>query len=208
MRNSTWLAMSALALAACTGTETDNPLVDFEHSGCKNHDTATALTFAADLGDAGSPLGDTSDYDGLFCFTYLVDDEGRGARIDVVNYMSPCGSDFTDATASFEGGTMKLALQRNGCTVARCGACFYDLWFDLKGPTASTELDVELSETGCEGTPLEREPITLTLPVPDSRQGTLCRAIHIEPVTCQIDDSCRSDLEHCVDGVCEPRNPF
>jgi hypothetical protein len=165
MQSSTWLCLSVLALAACgkNGTETDNPLIDFDQSACKQQGLETALVLP---GDAGLPeVGD-------FCAAYGVDESGQRGRLQISNYPSACGSEFAHATASLEDGTLELVLHRDDCTVARCGSCAYDLDFVVQDPPPRAGLRVELREAGCEGTPLERAPVVLTLPT-DANAGSL-----------------------------------
>jgi hypothetical protein len=196
----------ALLLASCGGTETDNPLVDFKRTGCKNG-SDTALTFASDT----EPLPDDIAHDGLYCFEYDYDEDQKQLDVRVFNYPSACGSVFAGARATSREGWLTLSLERSSCMVARCGACVYDLSFQVADFELLDGHMVELAEVGCEGTPAAREPQSWLLEAGAQRQsGTraFCRTIG-EPAVCEGDDDCRAGLEQCGgSGTCEPLLPF
>lgn len=209
MRYSTCFTITALLLASCEGTETDNPLVDFERSGCKNHGD-TALTFASDRA-ASEPLGTDTAHDGLYCLEYDYDEEQKLLDVQVFNYPSACGSGFTGASATSREGWLTLSVQRSSCMVARCGSCLFDFSFQVADFELLGGHMVELAETGCEGTSQEQEPERWILEAGaqlESGTRTFCRTF-AEPAACDSDDDCRAGLEKCGgSGTCEPLLSF
>lgn len=209
MRSSICFTFTALLLASCGGTETDNPLADFKRTGCKNH-SETALTLAADTASS-EPLPADTAHDGLYCFEYDYDEGEKLLDVHVYNYPSGCGSSFTGASATSREGWLTLSVQRSSCTVARCGSCLFDFSFQVADFELLGGHMVELVETGCEGTPAEQEPESWILEAGaqlESGTRAFCRTIG-EPAACEADDDCRADLEQCGDsGTCEPRLPF
>lgn len=154
--------------------------------------------------------GDTSQYDGLFCFEYLADGDGV-ITVDVFNYRSACGADFSGGSAAVADGRLTLSLHRENCEATRCGSCYHDLSFRVEGVELLSGHEVQLQEVGCEGTAVDQDPVMLTFArdhQDDVEQATYCRSIALEPVSCATDDDCRADLERCSSGTCQPRLTF
>jgi len=141
-----WIWVGALyAAASCTGgTDTGNPLTDFDISKCKSKsgealaDQRSALTLPA-----------AERYHGLTC--YLAERSEDSVALSVYNIAGGCGVDW-DAKGRERAGELDVVLTNPSCTVARCGGCVYDAAFSLELGT-STDESVELIEHPCEGDP-------------------------------------------------------
>jgi hypothetical protein len=173
MRYTSLTTAALLVFISCTGTETDNPLVDFNHSGCKNHGDDTALSASGVASQRHALDVDGGTDDGRYCFAWQVADDGT-LRIDVVNYPTACSVDFSSASASLGEGALALSIQRASCVVARCGGCVYDLAFDVRDVDHTRPLALELIERNCEGEPIDGAGKTLTLPIDAEDSGERC----------------------------------
>jgi len=179
-RACTWLLWALVA--SCTGTETTNPLTKFDGSGCQEHMeddeaalAALPLTAADDAGTAigGSEIGATEQ-----CVVYSLHEDVL--RVGLENFPGPCGIDWL-GRASFEGPTLVLqgmADVSEGCAVARCGGCTYDLDFEVSGvdPEAELPLRTEIGECSDPSIELTKNIETLSVPLDAHVSGTLCRA--------------------------------
>jgi hypothetical protein len=162
----------ACAAPSCTGTETDNPVIHFEHSGCNLHMAEAALIgeHAPWSADAPRPI---SDYAGLFCFAWTAHDGGR-LDVHVYNMDGGCSIDW-EGRAQREGDRLQLIVAPAGCASAGClRYCEYDLAFELDGVDASRPLALELHRQSCDE-PLDAPEATLTLPLDEQKSGSLCR---------------------------------
>jgi hypothetical protein len=178
-----WLWVAAPAwLCACTaaGTETDNPLANFQGTECKSGETTSALTLASTSSLAQPATGDSApdpfvagpEYDGLFCVAWDASDAGD-LRIDLYNYPGGCHVDWIGhARASDEG--LNLELEVAGCRIAGCGGCIYDLSFELRRIDVAAPLPLAVAERSCSESP-DAEIAELTLPLDERRSGVLCR---------------------------------
>jgi hypothetical protein len=157
---------------SCTGTETDNPVVDFARTGCKNR--ADGAGTLESVGRAASALTlDRADYNGLYCFAWDAREDDR-LRIDVLNAVGSCHVDWALGASRLDSGGLALAVQNNECAIAACGSCAYDFEFDVGGVDRTAPLRLEFSQLDCEGKPA-RDATTVTLPIDERPQGVVCQ---------------------------------
>lgn len=165
------LCVLLLCNPSCTGTETDNPVIDFERSACKSEGSALRLPGVM---AARAPLTlDAADYEGLYCFAWESGTNGR-LRIDVFNMVGGCHIDWELADARFDEKGLRLRVQNDECAIAGCGSCAYDLSFDMEGIDRDAPLPLALQQLDCDGEPT-RDATVLTLPVDERSEGVLCR---------------------------------
>jgi len=164
----------ALTMSMCTteGTETDNPVVDFDATECKTH--GTALTLATVARTAAALDMDPSAYDGLYCYAWETLHDGR-LSIDIINFMGGCYMTWKLGASRVEGSRIDLGVSEGYCEQAGCGACPYDFTFEIEGVDLSEPAEVQLRPYDCHGGGnYEPEP-TLVLPIDTRAAGMLCR---------------------------------
>ena len=166
------LCLLLLCGPSCTGTETDNPVIDFERSGC-NGDGGSALRLPGVMATRAALAVGSSDYAGLYCFAWEANGEGR-LRVDVFNMVGGCHIDWELAESRLDGGGLTLRVRNGECAVAGCGSCIYDLSFEVQGIDASAPLPLSLEQLDCDEEP-SRDATTLMLPIDERREGVLCR---------------------------------
>lgn len=166
-------ALCALALAMCTctnGTETDNPVIDFEASECKG---GSALSLSPAVARTQAALQMPAEqYANLFCYAWQVNDGGT-VTIDVINYSGGCGVTWSLSEARVDGDRVELGIANASCVVAGCGSCRYDLSFEVAGVMLDAPAQVQVVEQGCNGAPDDASE-RVELPIDREPQGTLC----------------------------------
>src|SRR5262245_10415865 len=147
------LGLLALVGPSCSGTETDNPVVEFEASDCKKGVSQNALIIrSAGRPADGLELQRVSDA-GLYCFAWAALQSGL-LRIDVINMPGSCGVEWAPGPTEHDAGGLVLSVQNNHCAVAGCGNCAYDLSFRVAGIAFNDPLPLELRQLDCEGKPI------------------------------------------------------
>src|SRR5689334_5140451 len=127
MRSLTFTFGLLTVLCACAGTETDNPVLDFDKSNCKSH----GLALSVDPGVARTRAMldvDDSIYDGLYRYAWETTASGA-LTLDVINYSGGCSVDWAFESADLDGHKLSLAVINDRCSVAACGSCIYDFTF-------------------------------------------------------------------------------
>jgi hypothetical protein len=199
---------------SCTGTETDNPVADFDRSACKSG--GSALRLPGVMATRAALTVDSADYEGLYCFAWKASDDGR-MRLDVFNMVGGCHIDWELADARYDAKGLRLRVQNDECAVAGCGSCAYDLSFDLTGIDRDAPLPMSLSQLNCDDE-LTRDATTLILPIDERGEGVICRegggnrfviecgVAHSTPCAEQGPGRCADEGATCGDGlVCDPR---
>lgn len=226
----------SLPMCASDGTETDNPVIDFEATECKTHSTALTLS---------------SEYDGLYCYAWQTLDDGA-LSIDVTNFMGGCYVFWDLGASRVDGSRIDLGVANNSCQIAGCGACPYDFSFKVEGVDTSQPATVQLHEYDCKGDGDAQVEPEIMLPLDERAQGMLCRTqgsgiyeagcgrAHLPPcdesgdfgecedgcgeglvcvdseertgdrclTACESDDDCPLEVESCQDGACQLRETF
>jgi hypothetical protein len=165
-----FLCVLALPLSMCTaGTETDNPLVDFDASACKSGE---ALTLASTVmrSEPGLEL-DPEQYDGLHCFAWQVTASGS-LQIDILNYSAGCGVEWEAGGAEIADDALSITARNAMCATAAGGRCIYDLTFELAGVDTSRPVELTFNEDDCTTVEPAAE---LTLPLDEASEGIVCR---------------------------------
>ena len=161
----------ALPLTMCVaeGTETDNPLVEFDGSECKS---GQALTLPSDvMRTAAVRTLEAGLYDGLHCIAW--ERLGGGAlQIDVLNYSAGCHIEWEAGDIALEGDQLTLTARNAACAQAGCGNCIYDFAFEVGGVDDSRPLELTFQEDTCHDIELAAE---LTLPIDEKSSGIVCR---------------------------------
>lgn len=199
-----WLAGLATAAVSCGGgTQTGNPVLSFESSGCKVAGHSTALTAVSSEGGVAGVrsalLVDSERYDGLQCFGYELSESGV-LTLDVLNMAGGCAIEW-DGRVELEAGTARLFVENPRCDVqAACGSCVYDFSFELDGVDAGAPLALELWEKGdCEAAELDAQ---VTLPLDTESRGMRCRPV--DPGVLAWIGQCGGELHHACGAICEP----
>jgi hypothetical protein len=177
-----FLCALALPLSMCTaGTETDNPLVEFDASACKKGE---ALTLPSDVMRSAPGLElDPDQYEGLHCFAWEVTASGS-LQIDILNHASGCGVEWVAGGVAIESDELSITARNAICAVAGCGSCIYDLTFEVAGVDTDRSVELTFNEDDC--TTVEPSA-TLTLPLDESREGVICRE---KPLPIGLDSVC------------------
>lgn len=203
-RLSEWrVALCAFALTTITcagdGTETDNPVIDFETTECKSH--GNALLLESTVARTRTALeADPHAYDGLYCYAW--DRSSDEVTIDVVNYSAGCTIFWTLGESRVDGDRISLGIHDPYCGTAACGSCVYDFSFIVEGVDLDAPARVRLRETSCER-PEILEPEVL-LAVDERETGIICR---VQP-TYAFEEQCgRPYLSPCrpdsSQGTCD-----
>jgi len=204
------LCVLALSMSMCTtertGTETDNPVVDFDATECKAH--GTALTLATVARTAAAQEVDPSAYDGLYCYAWETLDDGR-LSIDVINFSGGCHVPWKLGASRVDGAHIELGVASDFCGESACGSCAYDFTFEIDGVDLSEPAEVRLRQYDCHGGgDFEPEP-SVVLPLDGEPSGIVCRmqngvgmgercgGAHLPPCA---DDG---DVGRCADGCGE-----
>lgn len=169
-----WVMGVPLALAgSCAGgTETDNPVIDFQSSGCKNQVSAFALGPPRVEPTTGRLDSDAPDYDGLHCYAWRHDPQSATLHVDVLNMHGGCQVDWSgEAKWRAEGG-IDVQISNASCRTASCGWCLYDFSFELSGVEGSEPLPLALIEDDCESADIYSE---LVVPLDTEPSGMRCR---------------------------------
>jgi hypothetical protein len=190
--------LSAILVTACSGTDTGNPPLAFDSSPCKSAALSQALMTKGI--EPSAPIRDP-EHDGFICTLWeRLDDDTL--RIEFTNLTSGCGADQGWEPRIKEGGAGKLDiyLDHTDCVFASCGYCVYDVSFEVRVPTQTTELAVQLFGDGCDGpAPLRR---SATLPLTAQRSGALCTGYR-PPTFAEAGISCRPTSSSRW-GYCSP----
>jgi hypothetical protein len=193
------LLLCSLSMCTSEGTETDNPVFDFDATECKNgHSTALSLPVTR---TRAALSVDPSAYEGLYCYAWEngVDDV---LTIDVINYGGGCSVTWNLGKSRVTDDRIDLGVQNAYCEIAACGSCTYDLAFEVGGVDTTVPADVQLREVGCGGADDQLEP-RIELPVDVSDTGIVCRLQRY------FEDECgRAHLPSCsgdggASGSCE-----
>lgn len=207
------LGALALALCQCTGTETDNPIVDYRAGEC-NSSVDSALSVANGVARTSSALSiDDNAYRGLYCYAWEAREDGSLA-IDVINYLGGCGASYELADTRIEGNEISFGVQAAGCQLGSCDStCVYDLAFELHGVDIGAPVELQLREIACGDWDDELEP-RLTLPLDTEPSGIICRTMVYSAGAPQCDRAhappCGGDYfgtceDGCGDGlICLP----
>jgi hypothetical protein len=163
----------ALPMCARDGTETDNPLIDFDATDCKGG-SALSLSPAVARTQAALELP-AEGYANLFCYAWQVNDGGT-VTIDVINYGGGCGVDWTASETRIESNRVDLGIQNASCAVAACGSCRYDLSFEVAGLALDAPANVSIVEAGCNGEPDDASE-RVELPIDREPEGARCRML-------------------------------
>lgn len=202
------LSLFALSLSMCTaeGTETDNPVADFDATECKTHPTALSLATVARTRAALDV--DVAAYDGLYCYAWETG-EGGALTLDVLNYQSGCSITWERGESRIDGDQIDLGIGISRCAIAGCGSCTYDLTFALEGIDPSTAAQVQLRRLGCDGSEDQLEP-RLELPIDEHETGIVCRPLRYSGFEQQCGRAhlppCEGeymDPSTCEEGVCD-----
>jgi hypothetical protein len=167
------LCALGLTLSMCTsaGTETDNPVVDFNATDCKGGEE---LSLAPAVARTRAALDmPANDYEGLHCYAWQINDGGT-ITIDVINYGSGCGIEWSLADSVLDAEHVELGIRNAACIVAGCGSCTYDLSFEVKGVALDAPVEVQVREAGCDGAD-DHVLRAVELPIDREREGMLCR---------------------------------
>lgn len=217
-RRSALVCALALTLSMCTteGTETDNPVLDFDATECKSH--STALTLATVARTSAALAVDPSNYDGLYCYAWEAHDDGS-LTIDVLNYLSGCSIVWQLGESRVSGDQVDLGISISRCAIAGCGSCVYDLTFELEAIDLDAPADVQLRRLGCDGSEDELEP-RVTLPIDASASGIRCRplpsygfeekcgGVHEPPCTGGCESGCDDGLACAHDEILDHDSCF
>jgi len=199
------LGTLAPLLSPCAGTETDNPVVDFDATECKTR--STALTLATVARTAAAQAVDPSAYDGLYCYAWETLADG-GLSIDVINFSGGCGVTWKLGASRVEGSHIDLGVANPSCEIARCGNCLYDFTFEIEGVDPSQPAEAQLHRYDCHGGGNFEPAPKVILPLDARPEGMLCRPrsyelacgrAHLRP----CDESTGGDLGDCEDGCGE-----
>lgn len=176
-------ATLVLTLPMCTqnGTETDNPLIDFEASACKTDAVALLSSSLAHSVHSAPPVHqglarsglveDASRYRGLHCVAWQAREDGTLA-LEILNFGGGCGVEWEAGRARVSEDEVALTLRNALCAVAGCGGCIYDFAFEVEGVDVTRSLTLRLDTDDCERvTEAER----LTLPLDEQAEGMVCR---------------------------------
>lgn len=167
------LALLALTASMCTsaGTETDNPVIDFEATRCKGRSTSLSLPAVARTASAQSV--DPSAYEGLYCYGWEVLDGGVLA-LDVINHSAGCYVQWQPGPSRVDGTSIDLGVANGSCAIAACGSCAYDFSFEVEGIDESQAAELQLHAYDCEGDEYAQGPVVM-LPIDARPEGLLCR---------------------------------
>jgi len=201
-----FLCALALFLQMCTtsGTETDNPLVDFDASECKEGE---ALTRPSTIMRTAAALALEPDrYEGLYCVAWELAERGA-LKVDILNFSSGCHIAWEPGEISLTGDQLTLTARVGRCAVAGCGSCIYDLTFEVSAVDASRPLDMIFQEDNCHDVELGAE---LTLPLDERPEGIVCREARfyrdLEPICGTAHTPPCTDMDGpltCEAGGCE-----
>jgi hypothetical protein len=186
----------ALSMSMCTteGTETDNPVVDFDATECKTH--GTALTLATVARTAAALDADPSAYDGLYCYAWETLEDG-GLSIDVINFMGGCYVMWKLGASRVEGSQIDLGVANGYCSIAACGSCPYDFTFEIEGADLSQAAEVQLHQYDCKGGGDFATQPKVVLAIDAQPEGMLCRPQR----TVDLEDGCgRAHLPPCAES--------
>jgi hypothetical protein len=168
------LCALGLTLSMCTsaGTETDNPVLDFEASECSgpraDYESTVARTSAALTLSA-------QDHGGLYCYAWQANDDGT-VGIDVINYRGGCSVTFALAETRVEGDHIDLGIVNAACESGSCDAtCLYDFTYELRGVDVSRPAWLQLRELACSDDREDELEPRLELPLDTEPEGILCR---------------------------------
>lgn len=168
-------SIALLALCACadTGTETDNPVIDFEASDCSSPLAAQSALSTVALTRKALTL-DPALYNGLYCFAWEAHDD-QTITIDVLNYSGSCEAEYVLAETRIEGHSVSLGLTNDTCLVGKCDTtCLYDFTYTLKGVDTSAPIELQLRQAACQPGDEDQVLNELVLPVDDEAEGIVC----------------------------------
>ena len=172
-------ALAALALSACadTGTETDNPVLEFESSEC-NAPASDYYASQSPVARSSAALSfDPALYNGLYCYAWEAHDDGV-VTLDVLNYNGGCGAQYALADTRVERGSIQLGIINPTCTWASCDAtCLFDFSYELAGVDTSARAELQLRRVACDDSSEERREPRVILPLDEQREGVLCRQV-------------------------------
>lgn len=210
------LLLSLGAVRCSNGTETDNPGtsdVSFLGSQCHHegtsHDSGPPPSNGSraleGVGRSAARLTIEGDYTRLACVAWRREEETL--HVSYRNYRAACGIQWSGAHFSLEESEdVRLFAHNPGCVAARCGACFYDLEFEVPGVPGSGYLEVTAEVTDEDGTKCsDGMEGSVTGIQPDEESGVRCRRIEPEaftppPAECERYAAC-SDACTCAIGT-------
>jgi len=167
---------ACLLAPSCTGTETDNPSIDFDFAGSQCKKTGFSEKI---LPGATSAALMSDDLRGLHCIAWNADDEGR-LKLQVSNYDGPCLVEVEWEGRVLErkdgGFDLRVAFTDPECRIAACGSCLYDFQFEIEGVDTHAPLPLSFGDEIC-GEP-DDSPVELTLPLDEGRDGLACRHVN------------------------------
>jgi hypothetical protein len=160
-----------LPMCAHDGTETDNPVIDFEATRCKGRSTGLSLPAVART--ASAQALDPSAYEGLYCYGWEVLDGGVLA-LDVINRSAGCYVQWQPGPSRVDGSRIDLGVANGSCAIAGCGSCEYDFSFEVEGTDHGRPAELQLHAYDCEGNEDAQGPVVV-LPIDERPEGLLCR---------------------------------
>jgi hypothetical protein len=121
---------------------------DFSTSACKkDRKASSALAHIRVL----KVIQDEGGLAGLRCVAWQR--LANEVKIDLYNFDSACGAQWTGDGAVASDGTLVLDISNPSCRIAACGVCLYDWSFDLRTSVASgVSVPVTIAVAPCEST--------------------------------------------------------